>query len=269
MSTQEIKVTPLSSDELDLACQTLSEVGYVIFEQAIPLEIVEKIKDAFEAGHNTGQQDTDFLTHPFLDPRIINNPIAISIIEKIMGTGFFSSLPYGFNSTQRSSRYYKNSLKQWIHRDSGHLFPQMRAALPVTKIVVNVTLTDFTIENGCTEIWPGSHLIIDPIKSPTTEEEKLFQNYHVCSEERGAELPSVRMVMPAGSVVVRDMRCWHRAMPNYTDRTRTMIAMVYFSRIHNALGDHGIFRTKISNDTWQHIPERAQHIYRFHPISYK
>ena len=42
----------------------------------------EKIKDAFEAGHNTGQQDTDFLTHPFLDPRIINNPIAISIIEK-------------------------------------------------------------------------------------------------------------------------------------------------------------------------------------------
>ena len=49
MSTQEIKVTPLSSDELDLACQTLSEVGYVTFEQAIPLEIVEKIKDSVTA----------------------------------------------------------------------------------------------------------------------------------------------------------------------------------------------------------------------------
>ena len=102
MSTQEIKVPPLSSDELDLACQTLSEVGYVTFEQAIPLEIVEKIKDAFEAGHNTGQQDTDFLTYPFLDPRIINNPIAISIIEKIMGTVFF--LPFRTALTPHSAR---------------------------------------------------------------------------------------------------------------------------------------------------------------------
>ena len=72
--------------------------------------------------------------------------------------------------------------------------------------------------------------------------------------------------MRAGSVVVRDMRCWHRAMPNCTDQVRTMIAMVYFSRFHNALGDHGIFRTQVANRVWQQIPERAQQIYRFHPI---
>ncbi len=256
----------LSPEKLELACQILAEVGYIVFERIIPISLIQEVRQAFEANSQaeTDQEKVDFLTHPFLDPQIIDNPIALQIIESVMGAGFFSSLPYGFNSTQRKSRYYNNALKQWIHRDSGHLFPQLGIALPVTKIVVNIPITDFTLENGCTEIWPGSHLIVDPITTPATEEEKLFINYHVCSEERGAKQPSVRMVMPAGSLIVRDMRCWHRAMPNYTNQIRTMVAMIYFSRIHNALGDHGIFRTQLSNEVWQHMPERVQRIYRFH-----
>ena len=266
VSVEEKQQGLLSSEKLELACQTLAEVGYVVFERILPVSLIEEVREAFEADSQPEQQTVDFLTHPFLDPGIIDNPIAVQIIEAVMGSGFFSSLPYGFNSTRRDSRYYNNALKQWIHRDSGHLFPQLGLALPVTKIVVNIPLIDFTLENGCTEIWPGSHLIVDPIITPSTEEEELFKNYHVCSEERAAKLPSERMVMPAGSVVVRDMRCWHRAMPNCTDQVRTMIAMVYFSRFHNALGDHGIFRTQVANRVWQQIPERAQQIYRFHPI---
>ena len=78
------------------------------------------------------------------------------------------------------------------------MFPELGMALPVTRIVVNIPLIDFTLENGCTEVWPGSHLIVDPVTTPETEDEALFKDYHVCSEERGATLPSVRMVMPAG-----------------------------------------------------------------------
>ena len=142
----------LSSEKLELACQMLAEVGYVVFERILPISLIEEVRDAFEAKSQPEQQTVDFLTHPFLDPSIIDNPIAVQIIEAVMGSGFFSSLPYGFNSTRRDSRYYNSALKQWIHRDSGHLFPQLGLALPMTKIVVNIPLIDFTLENGCTEI---------------------------------------------------------------------------------------------------------------------
>lgn len=39
---------------------------------------------------------------------------------------------------------------QWIHRDSGHLFPDVPVVLPVSTIVVNIPLTNFTVENGAT-----------------------------------------------------------------------------------------------------------------------
>ena len=35
-------------------------------------------------------------------------------------------------------------------------------------------------------------------------------------EKRVQSLASVRMLIPAGSLVIRDMRCWHRGMPNKT-----------------------------------------------------
>jgi hypothetical protein len=269
LTAEEQERGELSPQRLELACQRLSEVGYVIFEQALPLSLMEEVREALEANGSQpeGKERHDhFLRGALVDPRIIDNPFALQVIEAAMGPKFFSSLPYGCNSTQRDSIYWNDAEKQWIHRDGGHLFPELGVVLPVTRIVVNIPLIDFTLENGCTEIWPGSHLIVDPVTTPETEDEALFADYHVCSEERGATLPSVRMVMPAGSVVVRDMRCWHRAMPNYTDQVRTMTAMVYFHRLHNVLGDHGVW-SGIPDTVWRQLPARSQQIYRFHLVS--
>ena len=72
--------------------------------------------------------------------------------------------------------------------------------------------------------------------------------------------------MPAGSVVVRDMRCWHRAMPNHTDKTRTMIAIVYLRQFHNTMGDHGVFRSGIPEEMWEQMSDRVRSVYRFHPV---
>ena len=273
ITAEEQQRGELSPQSLKLACQRLSEIGYVIFEQVLPLSFMEEVREAFEAKASLpeGKEQRDhFLRGPFLDPRIIDNPFALQVIEAAIGPKFFSSLPYGCNETRRESRYWNNAEKQWIHRDGGHMFPELGMALPVTRIVVNIPLIDFTLENGCTEVWPGSHLIVDPVTTPETEDEALFKDYHVCSEERGATLPSVRMVMPAGSVVVRDMRCWHRAMPNYTDQVRPMTAMVYFHRLHNVLGDQSAIERRgcgISDAVWRQLPERSQQIYRFYPIN--
>ena len=57
------------------------------------------------------------LQMPFMDPRIIDSPFAMPILKAAMGEKVFAYLPYGCNSTRPGSDI------QWIHRDSGQLFP--------------------------------------------------------------------------------------------------------------------------------------------------
>ena len=45
--------------------------------------------------------------------------------------------------------------------DQSPLFPGCGCVLPVTSIVVNVPLVDFTVESGATEVWPGTHRLLD------------------------------------------------------------------------------------------------------------
>ena len=266
VSLEEIEKNELNTENLDIAVRTLNEVGYVILEKILPINLMKRIRSSLEERNNQNDEAVTLMSVPFLDPRIIDNPLAMQIIEAAMGNKFFSSLPYGFNTTVRDALYGTvdggESDTQWIHRDAGQLFPGFPIVLPISKIVVNIPLVDFTAENGCTELWPGSHLIVDPpidVNDP-------YHAYHICSEERAATLPSIRLVMPAGSVVVRDMRCWHRAMPNHTDKTRTMIAIVYLRQFHNTMGDHGVFRSGIPEEMWEQMSDRVRSVYRFHPV---
>ena len=183
---------------------------------------------------------------PFLDPLAIENPFAMQVLEGAMGEGVFSYLPYGNNIA------WPGCQTQHIHRDTGHLFPGTPFVLPLSLAVVNIPLVDFTEENGATEVWPGSHLIVD--LSPSEKE---------LLEERAAQLPSVRMVMPAGSVVMRDMRVWHRGMPNHTQTIRTMLALVYFRRFHHLPDNPQIFRWTIAQETWDGMGKRARDLYRY------
>ena len=117
---------------------------------------------------------------------------------------------------------------------------------------VNIALVDFTEENGATEVWPASHLITD-----------LQHNDKKNLEERAIQLPSTRTIMPAGSVVVRDMRCWHRGMPNQTQEIRSMLALVYFRRFHHLPDNAETFRQTIPLEVWEQMPPQSQKIYRY------
>ena len=179
----------------------------MVLEKVLPINLMESIRSSLEKRNKQNDEATTLMSMPFLDPRIIDNPLAMQVTKEVMGNKVFSYLPYGFNTTTRDSLYGtvdgRESDTQWMHRDSGQLFPGFPIALPISKIVVNIPLVDFTVENGCTELRPGSHLIVDP----PIDMNDPYRAYHVCSEERAATLPSVRLVMPAGSVVVRDTRC--------------------------------------------------------------
>ena len=247
----EGKPTP---ESIDAAERLLREAGLVVIESVLPRDWITDLNIAMQAVLNDESEsqngENPMLKMPFMDPRIIDNPFAMAILKAAMGEKFFAYLPYGCNSTSPGSD------TQWIHRDSGQLFPELPFALPVSTIVVNIPLVDFTVENGATQVWPGSHLIVDDAAVRNSP-------YNVCEEERGAKYPSFQLEMPAGSVVVRDMRCWHRAMPNRTQHVRPMLALVYFRRFHYSPNAPGIFGARVPEDIWANMSEETQEVYRF------
>ena len=249
----EGKPTP---ESVDAGERLLRETGLVVIENVLPRDWIADLNTAMQTRLDNEENDQNgenpMLKMPFMDSRIIDNPFAMPILKAAMGEKVFAYLPYGCNATRPGGDI------QWIHRDSGQLFPELPFALPVCTIVVNIPLVDFTVENGATQVWPSSHLIVDDAAVRNSP-------YNVCEEERGAKYPSFQLEMPAGSVVVRDMRCWHRAMPNRSQIVRPMLALVYFRRFHHSPDAPGIFGARISEDIWNNMSEEAQEMYRFQP----
>ena len=99
-----------------------------------------------------------------------------------------------------------------IHRDGRALTTR-----PET-ITADLLLTDFTADNGATWYWPGSHLLpdqdVDDLRATT---------------ERAAVHPSVQLIAPAGTLVVRDNRTWHQSGHNRTGQIRLMLSSAFYA----------------------------------------
>ena len=261
VTEEEKKSGLLNEGNLELAIRILLDQGYVVLEEVLPKPWVENMHGVITAalekqyegnpealeksgGHGGVAPRPEM---PFTDPLIIENPMAFQIMESVLGERFFGYLPYGCNTT------FPGSGVQNLHRDCGHLFPELRVALPPALLVVNIPLVEFTVENGATEIWPGSHLMLD------RDREEIANLL-----ERSARYPSRQTLMPAGSVVVRDMRAWHRGMPNSTDKPRMMLALVFFRQFCYLPDDPGVFHDEIPDAEWEQFSDRAKSTYRHH-----
>ncbi len=216
----DIQSGQLSPDTLKQATRELQDVGYVTLEQALDPALVARVRYAYgplfeahiqrpeirariDGGNPYVGMHLPFVP-PFSDERICANPLAVQVMEDAMGD--IACTLYHSNTTLTESDL------QPIHIDMPSLlFPGLPVALPPWLMVVNIPLIDFTLENGSTEVWPGTHL--DPDDRDLAE--------------RCAVRPSVRTNLRVGDLVVRDLRVWHRGMPNHTTAIRTMLALVY------------------------------------------
>ena len=252
LSQREIERQQLNETSLAEAVRQVRENGFVILEKTMRPAWVEKMRKAWD-DHLEGRQPGDLLSMPFLDPLAIENPWAVQIMDILLGCDFWAKLPYHCNSTAPNCNE-----TQVIHRDQMHLFPKLPVALPTHMLVVNIPLVDFTEANGSTEVWPGTHLITD-------HEEELDPAEGGAAgrlEERAKTVSSIRTNMPAGSTVVRDMRVWHRATPNTTDRRRTMLSLVYH-RHFPSLGYQYKAADPLAPEIMAGLSARAQRIFRF------
>ena len=235
----------LCAADLDLATRLLREVGAVILEKAVPLEIAKEARTAYFDAIRLGR--TRKIRHPmempFLHQQFITNPFALQVIEAAMGKKI-ALFCCGIHDVPPDIE--GNQVEKAPHRDGNHLFPELQCVLPVSGIYVNIPFVDFLKENGATKIWPGSHLIMD---SPPSDVRHLG--------ERSEYLPSLQAVMPIGSLILRDMRLWHVGMPNRTNTHRPMLDIGY-TRVF----PHASERLRVPQEIKQHWSEAAKKLLR-------
>jgi ectoine hydroxylase-related dioxygenase (phytanoyl-CoA dioxygenase family) len=79
-------------------------------------------------------------------------------------------------------------------------------------MIANVAVVDNVVENGATELVPGTH--------------KRFYKYTQFVLER-CHRHGVRVAMKRGDVLIRSSNVWHRGMTNHTSVPRPMLAMTW------------------------------------------
>lgn len=129
-------------------------------------------------------------------------------------------------------------LRQPEHKDSAFDHPKCPYYF-----IANVPLCDFTVENGATEFWLGSHA------QTTVEDQQTVNGDQMVSmkmyktgepipwiteeakQARRAVRPPMQPEARRGDVMIRDLRTWHAGMPNHSDKHRIMLGLGYQVRI--------------------------------------
>lgn len=226
--------------------------GWVVLEERLPSDLVDRMRQRFDellaeraAAGPTNRGASRFqmvlpFEPPFADPLLYEHPRVMEILEALMGpdlicTYFASDTPLPGSDYQR------------VHADTRLLFPEAQLSLPCYGAVLNVPLVDATEENGSLELWPGgTHM------APHRRD----------MEELASRMVSARANMPAGSLLLRDLRVWHRGTPNRSSRSRPHVALVYNRPWYRF--EQPPFQ--IRRSIYESLSERARAMFRFNVI---
>lgn len=190
----------------------LEKNGYTVFESFLNFDQINNLRNdcikwveicgnyQIRAGLNK-----DFTAHHSVGGKdSIDNFLHAHYFDEIL-SNFFDHKKYILHACNPvlgppSTKSYLHK----IHRD-------IRTFVPNTNLRINmlVSLDDFTIENGATEILVGSHISAD---KPSDDEFDRNKNY---------------LTIPSGSVVLFNSYLWHRAGYNTTDKNRVALTLSY------------------------------------------
>ncbi|WP_296595292.1 phytanoyl-CoA dioxygenase family protein [Phenylobacterium sp.] len=192
----------------------MEETGWVVFEAAVPADLVERMRAELEEAwdicraiqvKNGVASDADRTVHhlvglkpSFLEYVDASEPLEPYLEHYFQGRCILNSLGGAINTRGHTS------YAQRIHRDIRSYSGDMPLLLNTL-----VMLDDFTPENGATYLMSGSH------KRAEKPDDDAF--YAVAE----------RAVGPAGSILVFNSNVWHAGGNNTTDRVRRSVTPMY------------------------------------------
>jgi ectoine hydroxylase-related dioxygenase (phytanoyl-CoA dioxygenase family) len=246
----------------------MREDGFAVFERAVPEDLLVALRrdiplriatcaqaaarngitEAMEgaAHHVVGGDDSlaTFLETPWVDDHIRHHFDGSEFI--LNSYGAIDNLPLSEKSYAHGQRFHRD-----VRTYSGDF-----------RLMVNmlVMVDDFTLENGATKMVPGSH--------------RAAQR----PDDAEIERRTVRLVAPAGSIVLFDSNLWHSAAPNRTNGPRKALTLTFTrafckqqldyprllgedwprnERMRQLLGYNA--RVPASYDEWYQPPERRMY----------
>jgi ectoine hydroxylase-related dioxygenase (phytanoyl-CoA dioxygenase family) len=190
----------------------LQRDGYVILERALDGPAIDELiaalapfeadrpmgRNAFEGERSQRVYSLAAKGDAFLG--LIEHPDVVALLDAVL-------MPNYLLSTAQSIRLHPGETAQAWHTDDA-FYPSPRPHARPLALSVIWAIEDFAVDNGATEVIPGSHLW-------------------------GMETPDARdfrpvpAVMPAGSAIVFDGALWHRGGQNRSSRTRLAISPQY------------------------------------------
>lgn len=218
----------LSDDQLQLARQGADRV---IAEQtsAIPLDKANRghARYSFGAQHQ----------HPEW-AQLIELPHVLALLEAIWKSDGFHCSGGGGDYCLPGARiqHLHSDMAESMHDPDGRI---SLFDLPTPFIVINFPMVDFRRENGATRFVPCTHRT--RLRPPSLEQEPQWMQESIVEA-------------PAGTALVRDVRCWHGGTANVSQETRTMTSVGYYApwfrrpggpagpmppATYNSLGDRG------------------------------
>lgn len=154
--------------------------------------------------------------------RLLTNPRLLDLIEDVLGAEIYSNpvqhsrLKLPLWAFQRSNASGLEAAVSW-HQDNGVILPEADASNILT---VWLPITDATVNNGCLQVIPGSHL--EGLYEHCTSDLTLRIPDRVLRVERAVSLP-----MRAGSVLLMNHRTAHSSLENISDGVRWSFDLRY------------------------------------------
>jgi len=266
LTSEELSSQKWTPERLEQAINQVKLNGFVVLENALPLELVDQLnadfhktvtellqKDAAKTEVNTSdfrknriRMDIPF-REPYTHPLLITNPFALPIVERIVGEDC-RMFYYSVDAPMPGADY------QTVHGDYMPFYPESDVILPTAGLVVNYPLVTVTEQNGPLEAWPNSHL------TP----EKFYTGGFV--QDAAKQLTPVKMLTPKGALVVRDVRMWHRGTPNVSSEIRPNLALIYARSWWDGAfyPQESLGITKAAHDK---LSERAKKLFRFEAVA--
>ena len=145
--------------------------------------------------------------------QLIDLPAILPIVEAIWGSPDFICSGGGGDYSAPGAK------EQHLHADIRDVLndPLGQVTLhdvPTPYIVVNFLMVEFRKINGAIRFVPGTHRTRQPV--PKMEEEP-------------ARMKESILCAPAGTAVIRDVRCWHGGTANDSDEIRPMTSVGYLA----------------------------------------
>ena len=229
VSQEERNAAQLSRRNIQKSLTEFHQNGFVILENAVCHNSIEHIRHRMLQDFNTYRKSSNLrwnqgkssgnISQPppplpeYLHEDVWANHLGVDIMENIIGPrpqlSWVTSniaLPRSTGRQAVHSDYYCN------HFD----FPVF--------LEVCIYLQDVDSHNGATEFWLGTHkgYSKDDHSSPTTGwiKQEVFASRAMIS-------PPIQPAISKGSLMIRDLRCWHAGRSNQTNEPRIILGFMF------------------------------------------